>query len=68
MLDGELPMTVSVDLRGAIECSLLDDLRPAVRRLERAARATQESLVEEFLERRDGGPATFLGERSGEEA
>jgi hypothetical protein len=52
MYDGRKPYSVTVDLRGAIECSLSDDLRPAVQRLERAASATEESLRLDFEERR----------------
>jgi len=39
MYNDEKPYSVAVDLRGAIECSVADDLRPAVRRLEKSARA-----------------------------
>jgi hypothetical protein len=56
MLNDELPMTVAVDLRGAIECTLLDDLRPAAQRLGRAARATEESLRQEFRKKLPGSP------------
>jgi hypothetical protein len=52
MYDGRKPYSVAVDLRGAIECSVSDDLRPAVQRLERATSATAESLQRDFEERR----------------
>jgi hypothetical protein len=67
MVDGELPLTVAVDLRGAIECTLLDDLRPAVERLSRAARATPEGLLRDFLDQRDGGPVRFRAGGAGKE-
>jgi len=50
MYNDEKPYSVAVDLRGAIECSVADDLRPAVRRLEKSARATAESLRRDFEE------------------
>jgi hypothetical protein len=52
MYDGKRPYSVSVDLKGAIECSVTDDLQPAVKRLRKAASATEESLRREY---RDGG-------------
>jgi hypothetical protein len=51
MLNGNLPFSVPVDLRGAIECTVADDLQPAVKRLRQAAIATGESLQREFVER-----------------
>lgn len=51
MYNGEEPYSVAVDLKGAIECSVSDDLHPAVRRLRHAAKATEESLRREFAER-----------------
>ncbi len=54
MLNGAVPMVVSVDLRGAIECTVADDLQPAVRRLRQAAKMTDEVLQREFFERGPG--------------
>ena len=51
MYDGKEPYSVAVDLKGAIECSVSDDLHPAVKRLRKAARATEDSLRREFEER-----------------
>ncbi len=67
MVNGELPMTVAVDLRGAIECTLVDELRPAIERLSRAARTTAESLLGEFLIQRDGGAVRFREGDAGKE-
>jgi hypothetical protein len=52
MYNDDKPYSVSVDLRGAIECTVSDDLRPAVRRLEKTARATAETLRQDFEERK----------------
>jgi len=51
MEEGEIPRDVATEVLGAVECTLEDDLRPAVRRLERASRATDESLLQDFEER-----------------
>jgi hypothetical protein len=50
MYNGAKPYSVAVDLRGAIECTVTDDLQPAVKRLRQAASATEESLRREFEE------------------
>jgi hypothetical protein len=52
MEEGEIPMDVATEVLGAVECTLEDDLRPAVQRLERAAHATDESLRRDFEKRR----------------
>jgi hypothetical protein len=52
MYNDAKPYSVAVDLRGAIECTLSDDLQPAIRRLTKAATATDESLRRDFEERR----------------
>lgn len=52
MYNDAKPYSVAVDLRGAIECTVSDDLQPAVRRLTQAATATDESLRRDFEERR----------------
>src|SRR5256885_8211048 len=51
MLNGQAPVSVAVDLRGAIECTVADDLQPAVKRLRQATSATEESLRRDFEER-----------------
>lgn len=51
MLERRIPATLGVDLLGSIECVVDDDLRPAIRTLERAAKVTTEDLRREFLYR-----------------
>jgi hypothetical protein len=52
MEEGEIPTDVATEVLGAVECTLEDDLRPAIQRLERAARATDASLRRDFEGRR----------------
>jgi hypothetical protein len=48
MLEGEIPCDVATELRGAIEVTISDDIRSAFRRVERAARITDEELRKGF--------------------
>lgn len=51
MEEGKIPCDVATDLRGALECVISDNLRPAIRTLEDAASVTAERLEEEWRER-----------------
>jgi len=48
MPEGTIPCDVATELRGTIEVAIADDIRPAIRRLERAARVTDEELRKGF--------------------
>jgi hypothetical protein len=48
MLEGTIPCDVATELRGAIEVTISDDIRSAFRRVERAARVTDEELRKNF--------------------
>jgi hypothetical protein len=48
MLEGAIPCDVPTELRGTIEVTIEDDIRPAIRRIERAARATDDELRKNF--------------------
>lgn len=52
MLEGEEPNSVAVELAGAVECVLHDDLEPAISKLRKAATVTREELAREWRERR----------------
>jgi hypothetical protein len=53
MMAREVPYSVEAMARGALEVLLTDDLGPAIRRLEEAARLTPEILREEWERERD---------------
>jgi hypothetical protein len=48
LLEGTIPCDVATELRGAIEVTISDDIRSAFRRIERAARVTDEELRKNF--------------------
>jgi hypothetical protein len=48
MQEGKIPYDVATDLLGTIEVVVVDDIRPAFRRLERASRVTDTDLRQGF--------------------
>jgi len=48
MIEGRIPLDLPTELRATVECFLVDELRPAVESLERAARVSEEELRREF--------------------
>ncbi|MFY9823840.1 MAG: hypothetical protein WAM82_20845 [Thermoanaerobaculia bacterium] len=53
MLEYRVPYDVMLEVAGAIECSLNDDLRPMIASLKRAAVITKEDAERSWLERRE---------------
>jgi hypothetical protein len=63
MMAREVPHSIEAMARGALEVVLVDDLGPAIRRLEEAARLTPEALHEEWeRERAEEAPLAPEGE------
>jgi hypothetical protein len=63
MMAREVPHSVEAMVRGALEVVLVDDLGPAIRRLQEAARLTPEGLHEEWeRERGEDAPSAPEGE------
>ncbi|HXO20964.1 MAG TPA: hypothetical protein VOA87_13700 [Thermoanaerobaculia bacterium] len=55
MLEGSIPMSLAVDLRGSLEVAADDCLRPAIKTLEEAAKVTPDDLRREFEQRTGKG-------------
>lgn len=51
MIEGRIPLDLPTELRATVECFMVDELRPAVESLERAARVSEEELRREFRQR-----------------
>jgi hypothetical protein len=48
MIEGRIPLDLPTELRATAGCFLVDELRPAIESLERAARVSDDELRREF--------------------
>ncbi len=53
----EKPFDVATEVLATIECVLADNVRPAIRDLQRVAQVTAEELSRDFFDRRSRGPS-----------